>query len=398
MFLLDPKQVGRKTANPEALGDTVTGPAYARAFYVGNSHGSYSSIGNGAVGATPVYSMPTQHGSHADFMWIDTVSVGGSYIRGNGTSGSYWGWGYNGYGFVGDGTTTNRTSPVQIGSLTDWVNVTHGRYHSLALKTNGTVWAWGHMNYGSSGLTYHASSPAQLTPSSGWTMTSAVTDSSGGVRNGKMYCWGRNSFGNMGNGTTVNIDHNQGPTQIGSATDWRHVHQHYHGLHAIKTNGTLWGCGMNTHGQIGDGTTVDKSSPVQIGTDTDWQDITGNYTGPLALKTDGTLWSWGKWGGLAHGNYIDLSVPTQIGTETYWESICSLNGGYMARRTDGKMYAFGRFFNGAGYWASGSLGYVTSPTMCGSVGGTTWDQAPTTHMSLKGQNFRGKSECGFYTY
>jgi alpha-tubulin suppressor-like RCC1 family protein len=228
-------------------------------------------------------------------------------------------------------------------------------------------------------------------------MMSAWTDSSGGINGGKLYNWGRNYYGNMGDGTTVDIGHLIGPTQIGSATDWRYNNQSYHNFHAIKTNGTMWACGLNTQGQIGDGTTVSKSSPVQVGTDTDWETVAGCYR-IAALKTDGTLWAWGGQGGYAHGNGTNLSVPTQVGAETYWESLCSFNGGFLARRTDGKMYAFGALNPGSGYWASGHLSYVTSPMMCGSVGGTTWDQAPTTHMSLEGQNGRGTGKVGWYTY
>ena len=60
---------------------------------------------------------------------------------------------------------------------------------------------------------------------------------------------------------------------------------------ATKTDGTLWTWGRNYRGQIGDGTTTDRSSPVQVGALTDWSNkIAVAESTIMAIKTDGTLW------------------------------------------------------------------------------------------------------------
>ena len=67
------------------------------------------------------------------------------------TNGTLWGWGDNGSGQLGDGTTVEKDSPEQIGTDDDWAVVTAGEGHTLAIKTNGTLWAWGNNELGQLG-------------------------------------------------------------------------------------------------------------------------------------------------------------------------------------------------------------------------------------------------------
>jgi alpha-tubulin suppressor-like RCC1 family protein len=75
-----------------------------------------------------------------------------------------WIWGYNVYGALGDGTTVSKSSPIQIGTLTNWKQVVCGQYHTTAIKTDGTLWAWGFNNYGQLGdnTRVNKSSPIQV--------------------------------------------------------------------------------------------------------------------------------------------------------------------------------------------------------------------------------------------
>ena len=93
----------------------------------------------------------------------------------------------------------------------------------------------------------------------------------------------------------------------------------------VNLDEKLYTCGENQAGQLGDGSTIDKSSPVQVGTLTNWaiaavgamEDLNGFV---IAVKTDGTLWSWGNGdlGGLGDGQTSDRSSPAQIGSDTDW--------------------------------------------------------------------------------
>jgi len=100
-----------------------------------------------------------------------TALAGGQYhslaVKSDGTA---WAWGYNGYGQLGDGTTTQRTTPVQVkgpggsGYLTGVTAIAAGYYHSLAVKSDGTAWAWGYNTYGQlgDGTTTSRSTPVQV--------------------------------------------------------------------------------------------------------------------------------------------------------------------------------------------------------------------------------------------
>ena len=102
---------------------------------------------------------------------------------------------------------------------------------------------------------------------------------------------------------------------------------------AIKTDGTLWSWGKNLYGQLGDGTIISRSSPVQVGTGTSWSNIVSSRASTMATKTDGTLWTWGSNnnGQLGQGNIIDRSSPVQVGVLTSWSKISSSLGFVTAR-------------------------------------------------------------------
>ena len=82
-----------------------------------------------------------------------SVSCGGSHTVAVKYDGTLWAWGSNAYGQVGDGTTTERTSPVQIGSDTNWSKIAAGGRHNMAIKTTGTLYAWGQNAGGQFGVT-----------------------------------------------------------------------------------------------------------------------------------------------------------------------------------------------------------------------------------------------------
>ena len=109
-------------------------------------------------GNTTHQSSAVQVGALTDWLARDAserrkikISVG-TWVQTVKNDGTLWGWGQSESGSIGDGTTTDRCSPVQIGSLTDWDNVGCGTNSTMAVKTDGTLWGWGENNSGALGL------------------------------------------------------------------------------------------------------------------------------------------------------------------------------------------------------------------------------------------------------
>jgi len=206
-----------------------------------------------------------------------------------------WTWGFNAFGNLGDNTTVNKSSPITtVAGGTNWKQVACGYYHTAAIKTDGTLWTWGQNKYGMLGDNTNVTKSSPVTTVAGGTNWKQVA---GGYRHtaaiktdGTLWTWGFNSNGQLGDNTAVNKS--SPVTTAGGGTNWKQVAGGYRHTAAIKTDGTLWTCGYNYYGNLGDGTTVDKSSPVTTaGGGTNWKQVACGYRHTAAIKTDGTLWT-----------------------------------------------------------------------------------------------------------
>jgi len=307
------------------------------------------------------------------------VSTGEFHSLGIKTDGTLWATGSSQYGQLGDGTNMSKSLLIQSGSGNSWQFVSGGMFHSLAIKTDGTLWAWGR-NFGGQlgdGTNTDKNIPTQIGSSTNWKEISGGGSHSIGIKtDGTLWAWGDNNNGKLGIGSftgSVNT-----PTQIGSASNWKHISCHmFHSL-AIKTDGTLWAWGGNLGGQLGDGTNTDKNIPTQIGSASNWQSIETGNSHSLAIKTDGTLWAWGGnlGGQLGDGTNTDKNIPTQIGSNTNWGFLSGGNGHSLAIKTDGTLWAWGT--NGVGQLGVGYSSTITinTPTQVGTS--TNW-QSISSH-------------------
>ena len=293
---------------------------------------------------------------------------------GGGTGGSLYAWGFNSNGQLGQGDTTSYSSPVQVGALATWANVSGSMgatsRATLATKSDGTIWAWGSGDNGRLGLgnTTNYSSPVQVGALTNWSQPKACNSFGLGLKtDGTLWSWGFNSSGQLGLGDTTNYS---SPVQIGSSTTWKFVD---FGC-AIKTDDTLWMWGANASGQLGQSNTTSYSSPVQVGTLT-WSTVSGNNGSTIAIQSNGTLWGWGFNGSgtLGVGNITNYSSPVQIGALTNWSkvAIASSSGGgghVLAIKTDGTLWAWGG--GSSGQIGDGTTTTYSSPVQIGAL--TTW--------------------------
>lgn len=159
--------------------------------------------------------------------------------------------------------------------------------------------------------------------------------------NGTIWGCGNNTYGQLTNSTPTYQTSTF--TLLSNDTNWQSIASGNSSVHAIKTNGTLWAWGQNDHGQLGDGTNTNKFSPTQIGNTSNWIVIESGLDHSLALKSDGTLWTWGynSYGQLGDGTIISRSSPVQIGTAANWVSISAGHYHSMAIKSDGTLWSWG---------------------------------------------------------
>jgi RHS repeat-associated protein len=229
------------------------------------------------------------------------------------TDGTVWTWGVNNYGQLGDKKTTNSASPIQVSGLSGITAVAAGQQFFLALKPDGTVWAWGRNDSGELGNGTFSTSGCYCSDVA--TQVSGLTGVKKLIVNrnsfslvlksdGTVWGWGINTYGQLGNGSTTNSDV---PVQVSGLTNAVQVSDDQdtnsgapiNTALALDANGAVWAWGSNYLGQVGNGTFSTNGcgcidAPVQLtGLTGVTQVLTGGDRVSVALKGDGTLWDWG---------------------------------------------------------------------------------------------------------
>jgi len=255
-----------------------------------------------------IFANPIQVGTSTE--WA-SVAASSSHVVAVKTDGTLWAWGANWFGQLGNGEVDERgwehriLEPIQIGTDTDWARVVPHSLGTMALKTDGTLWAWGLVRSwfgdGRSGDRY---TPPQTTPLQIGTDTDWVSISSQGEHtvaiktDGSLWAWGNNWFGQIGNGTGgggwASGDEVLTPVQIGTDTDWVAASAGGADTFALKSDGSLWAWGNNPRDWLGvDSLDEIIVTPMQVGTDTDWINAAIGFN-RAALRADGSLWSWDR--------------------------------------------------------------------------------------------------------
>ncbi|MEV0912656.1 RCC1 domain-containing protein [Streptomyces hokutonensis] len=254
-------------------------------------------------------------------------------------------WGSNTLGQLGDGTTSDSTTPVAVTMLAASVKSTAGGgAHSLARLINDTVQSWGSNNSGQlgDGTTNDSATPVAVT---GLSDVDAVagggSHSTALLRDGTVRAWGSNSSGQLGDGTT-----NDSPTPVPVSSLSSVIAIACGGEHslALLDDGGVSAWGSNLFGQLGDGTTNDSATPVSVTGVTNAIGIAAGHDHSLAVLADGTVQAWGAGGSgqLGDGSGNDSTTPV-IPVITDVIAVAAGSGGNfsLAVQSDGTVQAWG---------------------------------------------------------
>jgi|GEM_PF-3037766 len=318
--------------------------------------------------------------------WVE-IATGNQFSAAIKADGTLWTWGENSSGQLGQGNTSNLWLPTQVGTESDWKSVSCGTGHTVALKTNGTLWIWGRNNNGQLGLGTNRTNrtiPMQLGTATDWVEISAGDDHTlirksdhtlwfvgacfnstlvsqldqvgttadfktmgagayqdyGIKLNGQLWKWAQS------NGASTN------PTQVGTATNWKQVdnsHAYSQEAHALllKTNGTLWAIGYNNLGQLGTGTLTYATLPVQVGAAADWKQVVAGNACSFGLSNNASFWAWGRNEVAQFGNGKNRNIPQPVVVPAAsWKEVstarCPYSGHTLAIQENGTLWSWGQ--------------------------------------------------------
>ncbi|MCW2753819.1 MAG: Alpha-tubulin suppressor [Marmoricola sp.] len=276
-----------------------------------------------------------------------------------------WCWGYDDAGQLGDNGVTGddptkpngQATPAQVGTAIDWTTVSvggdalPGEGHACGLRgTDAYCWGAVASGVGSTTATGFATTPALVPGGLAFAAISAgFTNSCGVTTTGALYCWGQNTFGQLGTGggdVTA-------PTRVGSDSSWTSVSSGYTNSCGIQAPGRLYCWGSNFRGQLGLGNHTDEATPTQVGPASDWTGISVGNGYTCGIRAAGTIWCWGPStnGQLGNGSEVNSSAtdelsPSQVGLATTWTSLRAGGGQTCATNTGAEIWCWGANGNG----------------------------------------------------
>ncbi len=276
-------------------------------------HNNYGQLG---IGTTIDQSTPVDVIGLSD--GVVSVAAGGWHTCAVTTSGGVKCWGHNGSGQLGIGTTIDQFTPVDvIGLSSDVVSVSTGEYHTCALTTSGGVKCWGNNNHGRLGdnTTTHHQSPVDVNglTSGGKSVSAGGSHTCAATTAGEVKCWGYNVYGQLGDGTTTD---RHSPVDVSDlSSEVISVSAGIFHTCGVTTTGELKCWGNNEYGQLGDGTATDQSTPVDvIGLPDGVVSVAAGGWHTCGVTTLGGVKCWGsnEHGQLGDGTTDNRSIPDDV--------------------------------------------------------------------------------------
>jgi alpha-tubulin suppressor-like RCC1 family protein len=311
---------------------------------------------------------------------IQAIAVGGTHNLALATNGEVWVWGNNSYGQLGIGSLTNQIRAVKIPGLSGVAGIAAGDSFSYIVKADGTVWSFGRNANGQLGNNSTVSSQTPVQVLAGSVPLVGIVASAGGLTHGvflksdgTVFAVGLNSSGQLGDGTTT--QRLAAVQVLGAVAGFGGISEIAAGdNHSIflKSDGTVWSVGSNSFGQIGDATLTNRTKAVKVPGLAGVSFVSAGANRSFAVKTDGSISAWGDNTqaalGTGHGGY-----------ESRWTALPGLAGATrvasgathsLILKADATVWGVGK--NDSGQLGNGltadSLALVPTLTANGSLG------------------------------
>ena len=264
---------------------------------------------------------------------IQSIALGNRHSLALDTSGRLWAWGDNAFGQTGTGNLEDTITPQQIKhdstnqNLPEFIAIAAGQFHSVALDKNGSVWAWGRNDFGQlgDGSLESSSHPMPVKNENGSIFQGAIAIASGGnfilalTNDGDLWAWGDNTSGQLGTGNAGENNFLKHPTKININHSFKAIAAGDQHSLALTKEGFVLAWGDNEYGQLGIGSQAPQYTPVNVLLEdkTSLENVQAIAAGDdhcMAILSNGRVMTWGKnsSGQLGDGTITDRWYPAFV--------------------------------------------------------------------------------------
>ncbi|MCW2800597.1 MAG: bnr repeat-containing protein [Aeromicrobium sp.] len=257
-------------------------------------------------------------------------------------------------------------APAQATTPRSWLQASTGTFHTCAIRSDHTLYCWGGNFSGELGLGLGPSATALSPTKIGTGTWSQVSAGSAGTcaitTTHKLYCWGGNAHGEIGNGSTVG---RTTPRRVGTSSAWSRVSSGSQHVCALNTTHKLYCWGYNANGELGDGTQTDRLTPKHIGSVL-WSSVTAGNLHTCGVTTAHKLYCWGYngTGQLGLHDTTDRKSPRRVGALADWSNVSAAANHSCAVRSNHTAYCWG--YNNNGAIGDGTTSIRLTPTRLSS--------------------------------
>ena len=280
------------------------------------------------------------------------ITIGSNHTCAVTNSGLIYCWGYNYFGQLGDGTTQDRLRPVPVqGGALRFRRVTAGSYHTCAEATDGKAYCWGNNTWGQLGIgaTSGASrlTPAAVAGGRTFSWIQAGTQHTCGVAGGSAYCWGDNQFGQLGDPGSSGFTRTS-PVPVAGGLAFKWVDPGANHTCGLTTSSRVFCWGSNSFGQLGDGTTAYHHVPAPIAGSRLYKQVSAGSVHSCALGIDHRAYCWGDnfSGQIGDGTTTRRLVPKAVAGGRSYRGLSAGGGQNCATDLASRSWCWGNNFYG----------------------------------------------------